>query len=117
MHYDAWIQYVFDHPVHDPAWHWADDAPYHDVGIPEVAELLTKTFRQSAHDLLIYSDDQVAQGLEFLVDNSCSSYMVDVRYSSLPLRVKSSLLDAMLNSFGVALPVGVNLPYNPEAET
>ena len=49
MHYDAWIRYVFDHPVHDPAWHWADDAPYHDVGIPEVAELLTKTFRQSAH--------------------------------------------------------------------
>jgi len=61
--YQDWINYLFDHPVADPAWHWDIDAPSLIADEPEIAELIELPFRNSATDLKRFTDVQLSQGL------------------------------------------------------
>lgn len=71
--FDTWLQWVFDHPVTDPAWYWNDkllEPP------PEVTvDYLTRLFCSPVSRLACYSDAQVNQGLWFLCSNACSSHL------------------------------------------
>jgi hypothetical protein len=70
-----WIEYVFDHPVTEPAWHWAQDAPRWEGPTAEVATHIAETFEESGRLLARFSDEQLNQAFWFLVSNSFSDSM------------------------------------------
>jgi hypothetical protein len=70
-----WIEHEFDHPVTDPAWHWAPDAPAWGGPPAQVATHIAKAFEESGRLLARFSDEQLNQGFWFLVSNSCSEFM------------------------------------------
>jgi hypothetical protein len=90
-----WIEHVFDHPVTDPAWHWAPDGPEWEELPAQVATHIAETFEDSGRLLARFSDEQVNQGLWFLVSNSCSEFM----YALVDPGVPSSLRLRALRSF------------------
>lgn len=59
---DRWIEYVFDHAVTDPAWHWASDAAEWNEPPRQLAEHMTDAFEQSGRLLARFSDEQLNQG-------------------------------------------------------
>src|SRR5215831_4104251 len=65
-----WIEYVFDHAVTDPAWHWAPDAAEWDEPPDQVATHIAETFESSGRLLARFSDEQLNQGFWFLVSNT-----------------------------------------------
>lgn len=71
----SWIDYVFDHPVSDPAWHWAPEAARLTLTPTREAELYAETFERSEEMLQRFSSAQVDQGLDYLTSNMCSSHM------------------------------------------
>jgi hypothetical protein len=70
-----WIEHVFDHPVTDPAWHWALDAPKWEGPPAQVATHIAQTFEDSGRLLAGFSDEQLNQAFWFLVSNICSEFM------------------------------------------
>lgn len=79
-----WIAYVFDHAVTDPAWHWAPDAPQWDGSPGQVATHITESFEDPGRLLARFSDEQLNQGLWFLVSSSCSEFMYALIDSGIP---------------------------------
>lgn len=79
-----WIEFVFDHPVSDPAWHWAPDAPEWEGPPAQVATHVAETFEESGRLLARFSDEQLNQAFWFLVSNSCSEFMYALVDSGVP---------------------------------
>ena len=70
-----WVNFVFDHPVMEPAWHFSVDSPYLDVGPEPAAELIAETFEGGAALLQPFSDGQLNQGFWFLLNGGNSNYI------------------------------------------
>jgi hypothetical protein len=94
-----WIEYVFDHPVTDPAWHWASDAPEWRESSSEVATHIAETFEQSGRLLARFSDEQLNQGFWFLVSNSCSEFMYSLVEHELPISLRLRALRSFVPLF------------------
>ena len=80
--FEAWLQFVFDHPVSDPEWFWSDESDSWVGSNAETLQHLKQTFRKSGTVLDKYSDAQLNQGFWYLISNSCSNVaycMVDAR--------------------------------------
>lgn len=90
-----WIEYVFDHPVTDPAWYWALDAPEWKEPPAQVATHIAETFEDSGRLLARFSDEHLNQAFWFLVSNSCSEFM----YALVDPEVPSSSRLRALRSF------------------
>jgi hypothetical protein len=78
--FEDWLRYVFDRPVPEDsrdAWYWHDDnAAWNYRADPAtVVRYLGQLFEGAAILLQPYSDGQVAQGLDYLINNSLSDYM------------------------------------------
>jgi hypothetical protein len=96
---DAWIRYVFDHPVADPAWHFDIDAPYHELSAARSAELIADTFERSGEVLQRFTDAQLNQGLWFLVSSGSSDYMFCLTDASVPWPLRQRVLRAFIPLF------------------
>jgi len=90
-----WIEYVFDHPATDPAWHWAPDAPEWGEPPAQVATHIAEAFKDSGRLLARFSDEQLNQAFWFLVSGSCSEFM----YALVDPAVPSSSRLCALRSF------------------
>lgn len=94
-----WIEYVYDHPVIDPAWHWATDAPEW-VGHPaQVATYIAETFEDSGRLLAQFSDDQLEQAFWFLVSNTCSQFMYALVEPGVPISSRLRALRSFVPLF------------------
>lgn len=94
-----WIEYVFDHPVVDPAWHWATDAPEW-VGHPaQVATYIAETFEDSGRLLAQFSDEQLEQAFWFLVSNTCSQFMYALVDPGVPISSRLRALRSFVPLF------------------
>ena len=79
-----WIAHVFDHPVTDPVWHWARDAPDLDP-IPELtAQFIAETFERAGDLLTRFSDAQLNQALYYLISAGTSDYMFALTNTRVP---------------------------------
>ena len=74
--FEAWIDYVFNHPVTDPAWHFKD-IEKDDWEPPEdaIVEYITRLFTDAETVLSPFSNAQVNQGLWYILSPSCSNHM------------------------------------------
>jgi hypothetical protein len=76
--FEQWIDCIFDHAVADPAWYWAPDA---DTGVEEEdvnVAYLTRLFTESAGVLRRFDNAQVNQGLNLIVNASCSDHAFSI---------------------------------------
>jgi hypothetical protein len=73
--FQQWIDGIFDHSVAKPAWFWNPDA---DTCVEEDGETnvdyLARLFSGSDHLLRRFDNAQVNQGLNMIVDASCSDH-------------------------------------------
>lgn len=94
--FEDWVQYVFDHPVADPAWHFDVDAAWWDEDAHSAQALayLTRLFDNGRELLSVYSGAQVNQGLWFLVHNACSNHMFVLDNSDLPWLERQHCIEA-----------------------
>ncbi len=69
--FQDWVRFLFDHPVHEPAWYWAADSEIEGwTADPSLTVgWMTHLFRQPS-SLAPFSRDQVSQGLWFLLGDS-----------------------------------------------
>jgi hypothetical protein len=78
--YDEWIDAVFNHPVAEPAWYFTEiDNPelwnlyYHHPAI--ALQYMTRVFKEINKLPTRYSDGQIADGLDYLVNPACSNHV------------------------------------------
>lgn len=85
--FSDWVPHVFDHPVTNPAWHWADDAPDWDPkrNPSRALAYLTRLFREPDVHLAPFSPAQQNQGLWYLASSASSDYAFCVLDPKLPL--------------------------------
>ena len=100
LSYDEWVSYVFDNPVPEfgLAWYWDHD-DWDPLSVPHaVTGYLTTALGNIAAVAAPYSDAQVAQALEYLVNNACSSHMFVLLDNSVALEAR---LDCVRAFFAV----------------
>ena len=85
--FGQWVESVFQHEFRDPSW-WRDEGaslPLAPEADPiHALDLLTRLF-ETPSGLDRYTNPQVAQGLWFLFDSTCSEYMALLRNPQLAL--------------------------------
>ena len=86
--YEEWLEFVFDHPVSDPAWYWDEDGPEFEAPEMDQAILIGETFTYAGRDLARFSDAQVNQGLWFLSSPALSDYGFSVKSETVPLEIR-----------------------------
>jgi hypothetical protein len=86
LSFEAWIAYVFDHPITDQMWHMDSDRDYWDeLRQPSTTvSYLTRALEDAAAVLAPFSDAQLEQGLWFLVSTGYSSHMLALLEPSVP---------------------------------
>ncbi|RYX82111.1 hypothetical protein EON83_21090 [bacterium] len=101
MTFSEWITYVFDHPVSEPLQEWYWDSAWEDWDGPAetIVDYVTRTFNQSGTLLSPFSDGQVNQGLNYLINFSCSSYMVALQGEVVSLEDRLRCIDSMATLF------------------
>ena len=82
--FEDWVRYIFDHPVTKPEWHWGENVdPWLGILSSErIVEYLTKFFSSPTTYLNSFSDAQLNQGLDYLVNASCGDYFRELYDSS-----------------------------------
>jgi hypothetical protein len=99
--FEEWVQYVFDHPAEEMAWHWDIDAD--DLSVDEshtiTVAYLTQLFKTSGKALLPFTDAQVDQGLNYLASNACSNHMYALLDEAVPWSDRQRCIRSMLILF------------------
>jgi hypothetical protein len=90
--YQMFLTNIFDHEEKAEAWYWDLDAPNYygnkDDDPSVTAQLIALTFRRSGTDLLRFTDRQVKDGLDYLLNPSCSNITFYIRDGEAPIDVK-----------------------------
>ena len=92
-----WVESVFQHPVQEPEWWWAENAirPLDPDQAPGPALRLFTKLLETASAMAPYDDAEVAQGLWFLFDTSCSAYTTLLRRQELPRTARERFVKAL----------------------
>ena len=97
--YQEWLQFVFDHEVSNPQWHFDIESPSFDSTEQDDVELIREAFTCSGEDLKQYSDGQVNQGIWFLASPSCSDYMFSIRDGNVSLSSKIAAIHSIYDLY------------------
>lgn len=100
-----WIEYVFDHPFAEPAWHWALDAPQRECPPSQSATFIAETFEQSGRLLSNFSDEQLNQAFWFLLDRGCSEFMCSLADTAVPTSLRLRALRSFVPLFEQVMAV------------
>jgi hypothetical protein len=96
--YEEWRTWVFDHPVTRPEWHFDVEADHwveeNDPGHRTV-EFLTRLFEEPGALTSLFTDGQIAQGLNFLVSPACSNHMFALVNEAVPWKQRERGIRAM----------------------
>ena len=93
--YEEWIDHCFDRPVTETAWYFTSDEP--DPELPQATTLayLTRLFLTSKPSLACFTDEQVSQGLWYIVPNTGSEHMYTLVEEELPEADRIACLHAI----------------------
>lgn len=100
--YQKQLQYIFDRPVTVPEWFWSPEENPGEVF--EEGSLAGFTFIETflanpGADLRPFSDDQVAIGLNYIFNNSCSDLTHDFKEADVPSERRVNALKSLINLF------------------
>jgi hypothetical protein len=76
--FEAWLMFVFDHPVDESRleWYWDLDADWWGGPPAVTVEYLTRAFEDPESAFKPYTDSQLKQGLWYLASSACSDHML-----------------------------------------
>jgi hypothetical protein len=101
LSYEEWIDYVFDHavPQDGEAWYRDFEADWWSPQPEQAIAYLTRLFDNPGSLLDRFADNQIGQGLRYLVDNSISNHCVALATGAVPLAQRVPCIHAMLSLF------------------
>ena len=70
--YERWLKFLFDRPDTSPEWYWDTNVEDFSASDEQRVVLIGRTFLRSGSDLTKYSETQVANGLEYILNNAVS---------------------------------------------
>ncbi|MEY4905465.1 MAG: hypothetical protein RLZZ292_3280 [Bacteroidota bacterium] len=99
--YQRQLQYIFNHPVTEPAWYWTD---FWEEGVfendPMCSFLFIETLLQNAkEDLSPFSDGQIGLGLNYIFNNCCSNLADDFKVADVPVERKVAAIKSLFGLF------------------
>ena len=89
--FDRWMQFAFNHPVSEKSWYLAGEMEF-TCSPPAVIGYYARLFRDPVPVLSAYDDDQIEQGLWFVVSYQLGQWLWDDR---IPLAVRLDCIEAM----------------------
>jgi hypothetical protein len=105
MSFDDWIIFVFDHPVsnYDPIWyygiHFADPVRDTDLYPQTAIDYVIRLFESPVEPLAPYSDEQINQGLWFLVSNGGGDYLRVLEELTVTFEDKQRLVESVYSMY------------------
>jgi hypothetical protein len=77
--YQTWLDHLFNHPDDAPEWYFADGFEFVPIGPQTLTTHVLRLFDAPALLMTKFSDQQIASGLKYLIDNGCGG---DIRLVS-----------------------------------
>jgi hypothetical protein len=102
LSFEAWVNYVIDHTALEPEWWWEDREGGYRLELDDGADhvrilsFLTRLFREPEGLIGRFSRGQIDQGLNFIVSEACSNWMIVLRDCALPWPDRRACFDAMI---------------------
>jgi hypothetical protein len=93
--YDQWRAWVFDHADDEPPWD-GDDPDWWGGPPQQTVEFVTRLFHHSQTDLGAYTDEQVNEGLTYLIRSEHASTVLD---ASIPWPMRRQCIRSMFHLF------------------
>ncbi|MCI0651398.1 MAG: hypothetical protein L0Z55_05905 [Planctomycetes bacterium] len=101
--FEAWLDYVFDHPVKEvgPEWYWEDDAPtWQPCAAPQrTVEFITRLFADPFPLTTRFTSAQLNQGLWFIASPECSNHMYALLDEAVPWTLRERCFDSMYSLY------------------
>jgi hypothetical protein len=93
--YEQWIRFLFDRPdtAGLPEWYWDTNLEEFSATPEQQVSLIGRTFERSGTDLLKYSEKQVNNGLNYIVNNAISNTVMLIIQKEVPEDLR---IDAVL---------------------
>ncbi|MCG8547453.1 MAG: hypothetical protein MJE12_24920 [Alphaproteobacteria bacterium] len=94
-----WVDHCFDHKVGGLQWYFDPNAPFIELPAATAADYLTRLFRDPGPSLDRFSNEQLNQGLWYLIDSGGSAYVVDAMADAVPPAERIGCIEAMFTLF------------------
>jgi hypothetical protein len=93
--YEEWIRFLFDRPdiAGLPEWYWDITLEKFPASAEQQVSLIGRTFERSGKDLLKYSEKQVQNGLNYILNNAASNTVMLITQKGVPEDLR---IDAVL---------------------
>jgi hypothetical protein len=87
-----WVRAVFDHPPNPLPWHWSPRAAFPELGAIQALEYARTLFEDAGTLLAPFCDVQVDRGLDAIISNGVSDYMVGLNDRHVPTDLVVSVI-------------------------
>ena len=96
--FDEWLNYLFDRPECDYGHHWCfnDEGPVWDVPNELSAEFIARTYEESEHWMRRFSIPQIAAGLRYTWNPTCSNVVFAIRHEPVPWPLRQRAIRALV---------------------
>lgn len=82
--YQTWLDHLFGHPDDEPEWYFAEGFEFVPIGPQTLTAHVLRLFQAPALLMTGYSDQQIASGLRYLIDNACGGDIRLFSHASVP---------------------------------
>ena len=85
--FEDWVEHCFSHdvPLHGPAWHFDLESDLWCGSPAETVGHITRLFEDPEPPLAYFSDAQIAQGLDYIINNAAGDLLASIREPSIPI--------------------------------
>ncbi|HEX8474005.1 MAG TPA: hypothetical protein VF666_08230 [Pyrinomonadaceae bacterium] len=91
--FEEWVEFIFNHPVTKPAWHWSDEWEYYASDGVKLVRYLIRLFREPSFLFERYSREQLEQAFWFVPTLLCFvSFRGLLWQKNLPWKLRRELI-------------------------
>lgn len=97
--YKNWINYIFNHDETKGDWRFDPQFEYFQASDALVVKFITRILENYRNDIAHFSDWQIALGLDYIFNNSCSDYSLIIRDEKINLGQRLNAIIALKNIY------------------
>ena len=109
--FEEWLAHVFDHPPQKgqkDSWWWDEDAIDWNAPPSDTVAFLSRTFEESPAVLSAFTDEQIAEGLEYISNMACSDIARTLLDESVPRPMRKKAINSIQNLYSDCFAVRCN---------
>jgi hypothetical protein len=109
LSYPDWLNYVFDHavPFDEEVWHHEAEADWWQPSAALAVDYLARLFENPEGLVDAFSDSQIAQSLQYLIDNGAGGYCRFLTDGSVPLESRAACIEGVLHPVRAPVPAAL----------